>query len=244
MNLLQAKTQLEKIIALYKSMSADEKNISAIERDLMLSYIRGLYDNFLATTPVATPTEIRQTVAPKPTVVEAPPPVVERPKPTPPPPPPVYEQPKYVPPVVVEKPRVEAPPPPPPVVERPKPTPPPTPEPVRYQAPSVPSNVSGDIQALFEESAGNELSDRLANTPINDLTKAFGLNDRLLMQNELFANNKAVFDEILKDLNNTSSFDSAQGYLVDFAKRYNWTANPERQRHAKAFIKLVRRRFK
>ena len=46
MNLLQAKTQLEKIIALYKSMSADEKNISAIERDLMLSYIRGLYDNF------------------------------------------------------------------------------------------------------------------------------------------------------------------------------------------------------
>jgi hypothetical protein len=260
MNLSQAKTQLEKIIALYKSMSADEKNISAIERDLMLSYIRGLYENFLdTTTPVQTASshssnDSRSAVAPKP-VVEAPPPpvVVEQPKPTPPPvveqpryvPPPVVEQPKYVAPPVVEKPHIETPPPPV-VVERPKPTPPPAPEPVRYQAPtpSVPSNVSPEIQALFEETAGNELSDRLANTPINDLTKAFGLNDRLLMQNELFANNKAVFDEIVKDLNNASSFNSAQGYLVDFAKRYNWTANPERQKHAKSFIKMVRRRFK
>ena len=51
MNLSQAKTQLEKIIALYKSMSADEKNISTIERDLMLSYIRSLYENFLDATP-------------------------------------------------------------------------------------------------------------------------------------------------------------------------------------------------
>ena len=260
MNLLQAKTQLEKIIALYKSMSADEKNISAIERDLMLSYIRGLYENFLDTT-----TPVQTVSAPsKPVIVETPPPpvVVEQPKPTPPPvvveqpkptPPPVVEQPKYVPPPpVVEQPRYV--PPPPVVVERPKPTPPPAPEPVRYQAPApspsnrnastVLSNVAPEIQALFEETAGNELSDRLANTPINDLTKAFGLNDRLLMQNELFANNKAVFDEIVKDLNNASSFNSAQGYLADFAKRYNWTANPERQKHAKSFIKMVRRRFK
>lgn len=258
MNLSQAKTQLEKIVALYKSMSADEKNISAIERDLMLSYIRSLYENFLDTT---TPAQVVSAPS-KPVIVETPPPppppppvVVEQPKPTPPPVveqpkyvPPVVEQPKYVPPSVVEKPRIETPPPPPPpvVVERPKPTPPPAPEPVRYQAPtpSVPSNASPEIQALFEETAGNELSDRLANTPINDLTKAFGLNDRLLMQNELFANNKAVFDEIVKDLNNASSFNSAQGYLVDFAKRYNWTANPERQKHAKSFIKMVRRRFK
>lgn len=278
MNLSQAKIQLEKIIALYKSMSADEKNISAIERDLMLSYIRGLYENFLdTTTPSQTASspssnDTRPTVTPKPVVVETPPPpVVEQPKPTPPPVfeqpkyvPPVVEQPKYVPPPVVEKPRIETPPPPPVVVELPKPVPPPPPEPIRYKEPAheairyqtpspapsnrdtsrVSSNVSPDIQALFEETAGNELSDRLANTPINDLTKAFGLNDRLLMQNELFGNNKAVFDEILKDLNNASSFDSAQGYLVDFAKRYNWTVNTERQRHAKAFIKVVRRRFK
>lgn len=237
MNLSQAKSQLEKIIALYKSMSADEKNISAIERDLMLSYIRSLYDSFLDTSAPPTETARQQTQA-RPIVV-SPPPV--QPKPvvveTPPPPPPV--QPK---PVVVET------PPPPPV--QPKPvvveTPPTAPEPVRYQTPtlSVRSSGSAEIDALFEAPSDKELSDRLSNTAIGDLTKAFGLNDRLLMQNELFANNKAVFEEILKDLNNASSFESARGYLIDFAKRYSWTANPERQKHAKSFIKMVRRRFK
>lgn len=239
MNLSQAKTQLEKIIALYKSMSADEKNISPIERDLMLGYIRSLYENFLDSTPsVPTPVESRTTpvvvappkpAPPKPIVEETPPHVIETPRVVTPPPPPV-----------VEKPRIETPPPPP-IIETP------TPEPVRYQTPpSSARNDSGsaEIDALFEHASDKELSDRLANTPINDLTKAFGLNDRLLMQNELFANNKAVFDEILKDLNNASSFDSAKGYLVDFAKRYSWTANPERQKHAKSFIKMVRRRFK
>ena len=242
MNLSQAKTQLEKIIALYKSMSTDEKNISPIERDLMLGYIRSLYENFLDSTPsVPTPVESRTTpvvvappkpAPPKPIVEETPPHVIETPRVVPPPPPPV-----------VETPRIVTPPPPPPVIE----TPPPTPEPVRYQAPTSSARQdsgSAEIDALFEHASDKELSDRLANTPINDLTKAFGLNDRLLMQNELFANNKAVFDEILKDLNNASSFDSAKGYLIDFAKRYSWTANPERQKHAKSFIKMVRRRFK
>ena len=240
MNLLQAKTQLEKIIALYKSMSADEKNISAIERDLMLSYIRSLYENFLDTTPsVSSNNDMRSTavytpppapvVETKHVVIETPPPVIERPKVEPPPPPRPVEQPK---PVAVA---------------------PLAPEPVSYQAPPTvavvtprqsTNNNTAEIEALFEEISSNELSDRLSNTAIGDLTKAFGLNDRLLMQNELFANNKAVFDEILKDLNNASSFDSAKGYLIDFANRYHWIGNPERQKHAKWFIKTVRRRFK
>ncbi len=238
MNLSQAKTQLEKIIALYKSMSADEKNISAIERDLMLGYIRSLYENFLDATPSVSPSnDTRSTAAYKP-----PPPPAPEPKQV------VIETP---PPPVVERPKVEPPPPPRPV-EQPKPVVP-APEPVQYQTPPTAiapppraeSNThSAEIEELFEEPSNKELSDRLSNTAINDLTKAFGLNDRLLMQNELFANNKAVFDEILKDLNNASSFDSAKGYLTDFAKRYNWIGNPERQKHAKWFIKMVRRRFK
>ena len=91
---------------------------------------------------------------------------------------------------------------------------------------------------------GKEISDRIANAAIPDLTKAFGFNDRLLMQNELFLGNKGAFDEMLKDLNNASSFDTARVYLSDLAVRNNWNLNSERQKHAKAFIKLVRRRFK
>jgi hypothetical protein len=248
MNLAQTKIYLEKIIALYKSMSADERNISPIERDLMLSYIRQLYETCLDNTPsvsaaAQTPAPVKPTPAPPkveaPRAVEAPkvevpvappprftpPPVVEAPQyvaPPPPPPPPVVEPPRYVAPAP-ESPRYVAPPPPPP----PAPEPPP-----RHS------------RATHAPSSGVSAEDRIANVAIPDLTKAFGFNDRLLMQNELFLGNKTAFDETLKDLNNSSSFDTARAFLADLAVRNNWNLNGERQKHAKAFIKLVRRRFK
>ena len=152
---------------------------------------------------------------------------------------------QYVAPPVVEQPRYT---PPPPAVEQPRYTPPPpvpTPDPPRTRPTQSPSSgVSAEVEALFEEQMGKEISDRLSNAPVADLTKAFGLNDRLLMQNELFLGNKTAFDEALKDLNNASSFDTARAFLADLAVRNNWNLNPERQKNAKAFIKLVRRRFK
>ncbi len=240
MNLAQAKTTLEKIITLYKTMSADDKNISPIERDLMLSYIRQLYEVFLepATPSVSTPPKVTpmpkvtpplSPEPPLPSVVEMPPPpivVVQAPPPpqTPPPPPVVFQ----APPPPKAEPIHVAPPPP---FSRPTP-------PVSY-APKV----SPEIAALFEETSGKELSDKLSNTPIPDLTKAFGLNDRLLTQNELFGGNKPVFDEAVKDLNNMSSFETARNFLFELAARYNWAANEDRKKQAKAFIKLVRRRL-
>ena len=254
MNLAQTKIYLEKIIALYKNMSADERNISPIERDLMLSYIRQLYETCLDTPSVSTPS----TAAAPPKVAPPPPPTpkvetphaVEQPKIAPPPrvpPSPVSEPVQYVVPPVVEQPRY-TPPPPPPVVEQPRYAPPPpvpTPEPPRTRPmQSSSSGASAEVEALFEEQVGKEISDRLSNAPVADLTKAFGLNDRLLMQNDLFLGNKTAFDEALKDLNNASSFDTARAFLADLAARNNWNLNAERQKNAKAFIKLVRRRFK
>ena len=259
MNLAQTKIYLEKIIALYKNMSADERNINAIERDLMLSYIRQLYETCLDTaSSVVAPSQTAKPhtpppspkVTPPPVAVLAPPPVVESPRYTPPPtPPPVVESPRYTPPPtpppVVESPRYTPPPPPPPIVESPRYTPPPPPEPPRPRAAQAPaSGFSAEIEALFDEQVGKEISDRLANAPVADLTKAFGLNDRLLMQNELFLNNKSAFDEALKDLNNASSFDTARAFLADLAIRNGWNLNADRQKLAKSFIKLVRRRFK
>jgi hypothetical protein len=246
MNLPQAKIHLEKIISLYKSLSADEKNISAIERDLMLNYIRQLYETFLEVPAHATANTQHKTVAPPPPAPkpEPPKPVYEAPKPAPPPPP-VYEAPK---PASVEAPKpapvYEAPKPvyeqPKPVYQQPvAPSPPP-----RQEAPKPTNYVNSEVEGLFEEIAGKELSDRLSNAPVADLTKAFGLNDRLLTQNELFGGNKSAFDEAIKDMNNTGSFDNAKSYLVDLATRFNWTATEDRKKQAKSFIKLVRRRFK
>jgi hypothetical protein len=253
MNLPQAKVLLEKVITLYKTLSADEKNISPIERDLMLSYIRQLYETFLDTPAASTPQRnVAHEPKPEPLKFAPPPPVVEQQRYTPPPPPvveqvgqPVVEQPK-----AVEQPRFT--PPPPPVVEQPRYTPPPpVVEQPRYSPPAETprftqqnGGVPSDIEPLFEMGhSGKELSDRLSNTSISDLSKAFGLNDRLLTQNELFGGSKAVFDEALKDLNNMSSFDTAKNVLVAMAVRYNWTATEDRKKQAKSFIKLVRRRF-
>jgi hypothetical protein len=258
MNLAQTKIYLEKIIALYKSMSADERNISPIERDLMLSYIRQLYETCLdnnASISVAAQTVAPVKPTPAPPKVEAPR-IVEVPKVEVP----VAEPPRFTPPPVVEAPQyVAPPPPPPPVVEPPRyvapasespryvapPPPAPEPPPRHSRAAHAPSSgISAEVEALFDEHVGKEISDRIANVAIADLTKAFGFNDRLLMQNELFLGNKTAFDETLKDLNNSSSFDTARAFLADLAVRNNWNLNGERQKHAKAFIKLVRRRFK
>ena len=47
MDLQQAKIILNKINALYKNLSIDEGNIASIEKELMLNYIRQLYEAFL-----------------------------------------------------------------------------------------------------------------------------------------------------------------------------------------------------
>ena len=255
MNLPQTKILLERIITLYKTLSSDENNISPIERDLMKSYVRQLYEAVIDAPPtpsVLTAQKTTQATAPpkaevpkatpppspppaqQSIVVEQPKPVYEQPKPVYEAPQPVYEAPKpvYEAPKVVETPRYTPPPP----VEQPKPTP-------AAYAPHTP-HVPHEIEALFEDITGKELSDKLANTPIADLTKAFGFNDRLLTQNELFGGNKAVADEVIKDLNNMSGFESARGFLLSLATKYNWAANEDRKKQAKTFIKLVRRRFR
>lgn len=258
MSLSQAKILLEKIITLYKTMSNDEKNISPIERDLMLNYIRQLYETFLeipvsntavtrptpppapAPQPIAVP---KVEIAPPPAIEEKPQPVFEAPKP------PVVEPPQPQ----VEQPKIVVPPPPPPVQEpvvQQAPPPPPVQQPIAPPQPvfaasptNTYSNISSEILTLFEDKTTKELSDKLANMPIADLTKALGFNDKLLTQNELFGGDKAAFDDILKTLNNASSFDNAKGLLIALASKYNWTSSEERKKQAQGFVKLVRRRF-
>ena len=247
MNLPQAKISLEKIITLYKVLSADEKNISPIERDLMLSYVRQLYETFLETPAASAPPKSvyhEPAPSPKPEPIRYAPPPPEPVKHTPPPQPPVHNKPVEEHKPIVEPIRHSAIEHRQEVVEQPKYTPPPPPlvETPRYAAHNV--GMPSDIAALFEGGNGSkELSDRLSNTAIADLSKAFGLNDRLLTQNELFGGSKTVFDEALKDLNNMSSFETAKNVIVSMAAKYNWTASEERKKQAKSFIKLVRRRF-
>ncbi|MCG8327194.1 MAG: hypothetical protein MI974_05885 [Chitinophagales bacterium] len=243
MNLKQAKVTLDKINSLYKSMSMDEGSVSSIERDLMLSYIKKLYEAFLhdssikESTAAPEPTNVKEEVVvekPKPKRTYKPPRIIEipdsiqhmaQPKPTPKPP-----QPNPVPPPPSPQPNPQ----PNPI---PQPEPEPKPDPTRGQSPS-----NSSFNGLFEFKEAKELSEKLSFRPIHDLTKALAINDRLLYMNELFGKDLNALNDALATLNRYSSLDEAKDMLVGLAEKYDWTSD-DRQAIAKDFVQLVRRRY-
>jgi len=234
--------KLHKISALTENAISDGQ-FSPLERELILSYIRELYDIVLDEKH---PLDVRQA----PVVVER---KVE----------PVYaepirqpEAPKATPiaePTVITQPVVQTV-----VVEEKVVIPQPEPvqvieeviklEPVKQvelQKPSfVPSAASADaLSELFVDEKISDLSDKLAQSPVKDLTKSMGINERIFTQQELFGNNQAHFSETLEGLNKCQSFDEAKQYLVNnVIYKYDWVAEPKIKKAA-TFIKLVKRKF-
>ena len=214
----------------------DSDGINRIERDLMLNYIRQLYDIYLGmetekAKPAVSPPAPSAAAPPVPSPEPVSPPAPES-KPAPQPEP----QPEAKPTPSPDKEYVPAPPPPQP---EPQPAAPaPTPAPEQASTPPVPAA----LNELFEHKAAKELSEKLGQRPVQDLTKAMAINDRLLYANSLFQGDSRVMNNVLAELNEKSNFETAQPMLVDLAKQYNW-AEQEREDVAKSFIKLVRRRW-
>ncbi len=241
MDLSKAQKALAKINHLFESIEIDEGELSSIERDLMLSYIRQLYDFFLddrvATKPFVasskkeTPPEpTYRKEARKPSPATKPKPVAQ--------PEPVYEEPEKNIELEVSEPEPRSEPQresPKPRTAKPgsqpgRPTPKPTEEP--------------EYEHLFEQEQIRELADKLSDSPIKDLTTAFSINDRLFNINQLFEGDQDAFVDTLMQLNSMKSFDEAKNFLAtQVAEKYNWTAK-DKKAVAKNFIKTVRRRFK
>ncbi len=271
MDLQKASILLDTINALFKRMEMKGGNVPAIERDLLLENIRELYEFFVMaeanaasvptrSTPPAPPHPplTRDTTPPPP---PPPAPVREVPKyeaPEPPKPARKVERPAdYKPPRIIEipdsmkdevptpsvptyTPPTPPPPPPPPPAPEPvkvvEPTPPPapTPTPAKADAP--------EFDTLFEHKAARELSEKLSERPIADLTRAVGYNDKMLYTNELFGGELVSFNSAVSRINSMGSFAEARKYLAHLAEQNNWTS-PKKTGSAKSFIKLVRRRF-
>ena len=236
--------KLHKISALTENAISDGQ-FSPLERELVLSYIRELYDIVLdekhpldvrqapivverkieplhtesvkqPETPKVAPT-IQPIIAAQPiiepTVIEE---IIEISHPEPIKIP-VYEEATKVEPI---KP-----------AEEPKPT-------------FVPSKANTETLAeLFADEKIADLSDKLAQSPVRDLTKSMGINERIFTQQELFGNNQAHFSETLEGLNKCQSFEEAKQYLVNnVIYKYDWVAE-HKSKKAATFIKLVKRKF-
>lgn len=217
--------KLHKVSALAESVNEDG-SISSLEKDLLLSYIRELYEAVLDEVPAVKAEYKAPAPKPQPVVKEvaALAPAAEESAAPAPPPPPAPE------PVNTPEPEIQKA-----VYTEPV-------NPVAAPAPAKTQNKAA-IDELFAEDKITDLSDKLAHTHITDLMKSMGINEKIFTQQELFGNNQQVFNETLQYLNNCHGFEQARQYLLDqVVDRFDWT-HENRVKKAATFIKLVRRKF-
>ncbi|HMG13956.1 MAG TPA: hypothetical protein VK590_00845 [Saprospiraceae bacterium] len=100
-----------------------------------------------------------------------------------------------------------------------------------------------NLDILFSTKNPSELSDRLSQSHIDDIGRAMGLNERIFTLNELFDGNNTDFEKSLQDLNDANSFAAAKEIIaMNLAVKYNWLTDSKIKK-ARDFVKLVKRRF-
>ena len=219
MDIKKIEKRIRKISNLVDLIKMDGK-LYQIERDLLLDYVRKLYDDLLGskevevsvTSKADTPSEkivepkIEVAVAPKPKITEA---IVEKAS---------TEQ-------VDNKPKEEAKP----ILKE-----------VNQEIPNVDEDTFGEL-FVFEEV--KDLSNKLGMAKIDDINKAIGINERIFTIKELFGGDNEAFSSTVNALNNSSSFDEAKDILIKkVASKYNWD-DEQKFKKAQHFIKIVRRLY-
>ncbi len=104
-------------------------------------------------------------------------------------------------------------------------------------------NVSPEFLELFEVNYGNELSQKLSQIPIKDLTKAFSINERIFTVKELFKGDKDSFEKVIGDLDKLTSLEEAKDYLIkNIIEKHGWD-NPKMLKKVKGFVATIKRRY-
>ena len=105
------------------------------------------------------------------------------------------------------------------------------------------TEIPQDLLDLFKSVTVNELSDKLSRAPIQDLTKCMGINEKIFTVQELFGGDSALFTKAMESMDKFTSLEQARDYLVEHvAVTQNWTAEGNLKK-ADKFIKLISRRY-
>lgn len=125
-----------------------------------------------------------------------------------------------------------------------------TPEPVASEQQSVKkeSFEFNTLLATHTESLNEKLKEErvevaaaLQGTPIRDLKKAIGINDRFLFVNDLFRGDENMYERSIKTINGFSIYPEAQYWIQRELKvKLSW---PDHSEAVKIFDQLVKRRF-
>jgi hypothetical protein len=125
------------------------------------------------------------------------------------------------------------------------PVPTPTPEePVVTQQPELHEKIAKATNASLNDKLKQtkiELGESLLETPIKDLKKAVGINDRFLFINELFRGDDVMYERSIKTINNFSIYPEAEYWIKRELKlKLGWD---DKNEVVKQFDQLIRRRF-
>ena len=86
-----------------------------------------------------------------------------------------------------------------------------------------------------------ELAETLKETPIRDLRKAIGVNDRFVFISELFRGDEAMYERSIKTINGFNIYAEAEYWINrDLKTKIGWDDSRDIVKH---FYKLVKRRF-
>jgi len=106
------------------------------------------------------------------------------------------------------------------------------------------NEIAGNAQASVNEKLKQtriDLGETLIETPIKDLRKAIGVNDRYLFINELFRGDEAAYERSIKTINSFSIFAEAEYWIQRELKVKNgWDGD---NGMVTQFYQLVKRRF-
>lgn len=84
------------------------------------------------------------------------------------------------------------------------------------------------------------LAEKLSQSKVEDLTKAFGISEKFLFMNELFEGDSEEYKEALNNLNSFSSWSEAEKELMSLSSKYGWDHENE---FVNRFTSMVERRY-
>lgn len=212
---------------------AENKEFTAIERDILLAKTRQVYEGILSmevaqAVPVVEEPQAAKVQEPAKVVEVAPEPIAEEKQE-----PIVKQEPE---PVVEAKPEPIAEPE---QAEKEEPTAPEVSEPAKpvEQAAAPVQKAEEPKQDAPVFSQVTDLGSKLAQKPIKDIYSALTINERYLYRSQLFNNNQDFFIKSINTLNESKDFNTALGFIKS---NFSWDFE---NKDVQNFMSIVERRF-
>jgi hypothetical protein len=112
----------------------------------------------------------------------------------------------------------------------------------QVQESGAPAGTAGEQELNDKLKQGKtELLEILKETPIKDLRKAIGINDRFLFIDELFRGDEAMYERSIKTINGFNIYPEAEYWISRELKvKLGWNNDSKAVQH---FDQIVKRRF-